>query len=70
MRPTLHEERGMKKVLRVIRKEDENNVYQLKEDIISLETGAHFNNGHKFFEFSNILDEKANQQDVFHQCDF
>ena len=60
----------MKKVLKVIRKEDDQNVYHLNEDIISLETGAHFNNGQKFFEFSNILDENDNQEDVFNNCGF
>lgn len=47
----------MEKVLRVIRQKDDNNMYGLKDDVISLETGAHFNNGQKFFEFSNILDD-------------
>lgn len=61
VRPILHDERGMKKVLKVMRKDDDSNMYKLDQDIISLETGAHFNNGHKFFEFSSILDENDNQ---------
>ena len=57
VRPVLEDERQEQKVLKVIRKADNNNMYSLNDDVISLETGAHFNNGHKFFEFSNILDE-------------
>jgi polynucleotide 5'-kinase involved in rRNA processing len=56
----------MTKVISVIRKSQTN---QLNSDVISLETGAHYNNGRKFFEFSTILDQNSLQRDVFEQCD-
>ena len=36
--------------------------------MICLHTGAHFNNGRKFFNFSKIIPEESSQQDVFNEC--
>lgn len=37
--------------------------------MIELTTGAHFNNGKKYFQFANILDENVTQEEVFKRCD-
>lgn len=56
----LSKEANMQKIMHVIRK-TEAHKYQfekLDSDVICLDTGAHFNNGRKFFQFDNIVDEK------------
>lgn len=39
-----------------------------QEKILCLRTNAHFNNGHKFYKFENILDGTCDQVATFHQC--
>jgi hypothetical protein len=56
VRPMLPNEMNLPKVLSVIRKSKSN---KINEDVIALETGAHYNNGKKFFSFANILDEQS-----------
>ena len=38
------------------------------EKILCLRTNAHFNNGHKFYKFENILEGTCNQATTFQQC--
>jgi DNA replication protein DnaC len=56
----------MNRVISVIRKSKAN---ELTSDVISLETGAHYNNGRKYFEFATILDQNSLQRDVFEECE-
>lgn len=37
----------------------------MKQRVICLRTKSHFNNGHRFYNFENTLDEACSQADVF-----
>lgn len=70
IRPLLPQEEGSEKILEVlIRGEKYFMMQPLKEDMICLNTGAHFNNGRKLLGFKKIFSESSNQEDVFERCE-
>jgi len=73
IRPALEEERHQQQILKVLSSDQVQEFGQSQSGreskVLCLRTNAHFNNGHKFYRFENILDESCDQMLTYSRCD-